>query len=71
VVSRLGDLHAVRFEGDTVGVRSAAHAGVERVDRGDLLAGAICLNLAIFPPPHKWIALPYKGYCVRSLLDHR
>src|SRR5919107_2076541 len=41
VVSRLGDLHAVRFEGDAVGVRSAAHSGVERVDRGYLLAGEL------------------------------
>jgi hypothetical protein len=41
VVSRLGDLHAVRFEGDAVGVRSAAHSGVERVDRGALLAGEL------------------------------
>src|SRR4051812_30319613 len=39
VVSRLGDLDAVVVEGDAVGLRSAAHAGVERVDRGDLLAG--------------------------------
>jgi hypothetical protein len=38
VVSRLGDLHAIVFEGDAVGVRSAAHSGVERIDRGDLLA---------------------------------
>src|SRR5215217_7957715 len=41
VFSRLGDLHAVRFEGDAVGVRSAAHSGVERVDRGHLLAGEL------------------------------
>src|SRR5215204_4480642 len=41
VVSRLGDLHAVRFEGDAVGVRSAAHSGAERVDRGYLLAGEL------------------------------
>src|SRR5215208_1005080 len=35
--SRLGNLPAVVLEGDAVEVRSAAHAGVERVDRGDLL----------------------------------
>jgi hypothetical protein len=38
VVSRLGDLHTVSFKGDAVRVRSAAHSGVERVDRGYLLA---------------------------------
>src|SRR5215213_9427826 len=41
VVSRLGDLHAVRFEGDAARVRSAAHSGVERVDRRYLLAGEL------------------------------
>src|SRR4051812_39654676 len=38
---RLGDRHPVVLEGDAGGIRSTTRAGVQRVDRGDLLAGEL------------------------------
>jgi hypothetical protein len=40
-VSGLGDVPAECFEGHAVRFRSAAHSGVERVDRGELLGGEL------------------------------
>ena len=39
--SCLRNLPAVCFEGDAVRLRTAAHTGVERVNRGDLVAGEL------------------------------
>jgi hypothetical protein len=38
---RLWNLPAVTRECDAVGIGSAAHSGVERVDSGDLIAGEL------------------------------